>query len=657
MSSFLNPVKFKHLSHHLMATHLPQATNGPNVKGGVRLLQERDSQVWYQALLAVPGEIETQSLLSKGSKGMGKEKERFVNGVARPARNSGLNPSGNPSGSQLNRPSEIIRVPPLSTASLPPVAPDEAALLQVPPVAPDAPLLPPVAPAPDAASLPPVAPPDVASLPPVAPDAASLPPVPSDVSLFSHNSTDFTRVYNFTAAQGDNGGYADDTPLGHYDSELSSNAMDYLQDFNNANLLSDPFQVHAHHSTTDSDTASLLHGISFFARLRVIINNRLSDPFPAHHSTTNVSSLLPEQPLRPGEVTRGGIAQPLPVPAWRIASAGADRPQGSGTRVDVLAHHHARRPPYQLPPTPALTSPSEASFPDNSRAGSPTEGTSTSTSTTGRTRAARTQPSQPVDCQEALSHAKRQFRLNLLTVNAMWPDLSAKVHADDQLASARVAYGLETGEVNLPVTARQLVRGNSYDIFLPHYQSPEDARKYTANKVAALLNQATGAWMHNGVDEKGVKNYFEHPAVEETIVRTIFATPRSIGSRYSDKLGSLCTPTLALACCALSCALEEWLTGTYSAVTFEVAVYRGLYHTIADLNIQQLLRKPYLRNKLMALWARIHNRGCQMVTSQRGGPGARTVQLFVEDVEVGQLAEDDAFFPTDELAQNTGWQL
>ena len=51
-------------------------------------------------------------------------------------------------------------------------------------------------------------------------------------------------------------------------------------------------------------------------------------------------------------------------------------------------------------------------------------------------------------------------------------------------------------------TARQLVRGNSYNIFLAQYQSPEDARQYTANKVAALLNQATGAWMHNGVDEK-----------------------------------------------------------------------------------------------------------------------------------------------------------
>ncbi|KAH9022218.1 hypothetical protein EDB85DRAFT_2151898 [Lactarius pseudohatsudake] len=544
MSSFLNPVKFKHLSHHLMATHLPQATNGPNVKGGVRLLQERNSQVWYQALLAVPGKIETQSLLSKGSKGMGKEKERFVNGIAHPARNSGLNPSGNPSGSQLNRPSEIIRVPPLITASLPPVAPDEAALLQVPPVAPDAPLLPPVAPAPDAASLPPVAPPDVASLPPVAPDAASLPPVPSDVSLFSHNSTDFTRVYNFTAAQGDDGGYADDTPLGHYDSELSSNAMDYLQDFNNANLLSDLFQVHSHHLTTDSDTASLLH-----------------DPFPAHHSTTNVSSLFPEQPLRPGEVTRGGIAQPFHHHR-EVALVLYE--------VDVLAHHHARCPPYQLPPTPALTSPSEASFPDNSRAGLPTEGTSTSTSTTGRTQAARTQPSQPDDCQEALSHAKCQFHLNLLMVNAMWLDLSAKVHADDQLASAHVAYGLETVWPKITSnlirkvvrdgsnlrnefksTAQQLVQGNSYNIFLPHYQSPEDARKYTANKVAALLNQATGARMHNGMDEKGIKNYFKHPAMEETIVRTIFAMPQSIGSRYSDKLGLLCTPTLALACCVV----------------------------------------------------------------------------------------------------------
>ncbi|KAH8994771.1 hypothetical protein EDB83DRAFT_2534568 [Lactarius deliciosus] len=115
--------------------------------------------------------------------------------------------------------------------------------------------------------------------------------------------------------------------------------------------------------------------------------------------------------------------------------------------------------------------------------------------------------------------------------------------------------------------------------------------------------------MHNSVDEKGIKNYFEHPAVEETIVCTIFAMPRLIGSHYSDKFGSLCTPTLALACCVLCCTLEEWRTSTYSAVTFEVAVYRSLYHSIADLNIQQLLKKPYLCNKLMALWAHIYNRG------------------------------------------------
>ncbi|KAH9025797.1 hypothetical protein EDB85DRAFT_1893712 [Lactarius pseudohatsudake] len=284
MSSLLNPVKFKHESHYLMAMYLPQETNGPNVKGGVRLLQEHDSQVWYQALQALP-KIEIQSILSKG---MGKEKER----------NSGLNPSGNPSGSQLNRPSEIIRIPPLTsnTASLLPVAPDAASL---PPVAPDV------------ASLPPVTP-DVAPLLPVAPDVASLP-----------------------LPQGDDGGYADNTPLGHHDSELSSNAMDYLQDFNNANLLSDLFQVHSHHLTANSDTASLLH-----------------DPFLAHHSTTNALSLLPEQPLQPGEVTCGGIAQPLPVSAWRIASTGADRPQvpsslQSGPNV---IRGHARHPPYRHPP-------------------------------------------------------------------------------------------------------------------------------------------------------------------------------------------------------------------------------------------------------------------------------------------------------------------
>ncbi|KAH8987546.1 hypothetical protein EDB86DRAFT_2832244 [Lactarius hatsudake] len=353
---------------------------------------------------------------NRTQQGKGKKKIIQANGVARPARNSGLNPSGNPSGSQLNCPVEIIQIPPLTSniASLPPVAPV----------------------APDAASLLPVVP-DAAPLSPVAPDAASLAPVTSDAAplpLFdSHNSTsnaNFTHVYNFTAAQGDDG-------FGHHDSELSSNAMDYLRGSNNANILSDWFQVYSHHSTTNLDTASLLH-----------------DPFPAHHLMTNTSSLLPEQPLRPGEVTCGGITQPLPVSAWRIASAGPDQPQvpsssrsgpnvirGSGTRVDVLAHRHGRRPPYRLPPTPALTSPSEVSFPDNSRASSPT---STSTSTTVRRQAARSQQSQPDDCQEALSYAKHQYRLNLLTVNAMWPDLIAKVHANDQLSSARMDYGLET---------------------------------------------------------------------------------------------------------------------------------------------------------------------------------------------------------------------
>ncbi|KAH9013529.1 hypothetical protein EDB85DRAFT_2280842 [Lactarius pseudohatsudake] len=307
--------------------------------------------------------------------------------------------------------------------------------------------------------------------------------------------------------------------------------------------------------------------------------------------------------------------------------------------------------PYRLPPTPALMSPDEASFPDNSRAGLPTEGTSTLTSTTGRMQAARTQPGQPDDCQEVLSHAKHQFCLNLLTVNAMWPDLIAKVHADDQLAGEvwpeitsnliqKVVHHGSNLQNKFKSMAQQLVQGNSYNIFLPHYPSPKDTRKYTANKVAALLNHATGTWMHNSVVEKGVKNYFEHPAIKEAIVCTIFTTLWSIGSQYLDKFGSLCMPTLTLACCTLCCTLEEWNTGTYSAVTFEVAVYQSLYHSIADLNIQQLLKK------------------LQVVASQRGGPATCTVQLFVEDFEAGGLAEDNTFtFPTDELAQNMGWQL
>lgn len=59
----------------------------------------------------------------------------------------------------------------------------------------------------------------------------------------------------------------------------------------------------------------------------------------------------------------------------------------------------------------------------------------------------------------------------------------------------------------------------------------------------------------------------------------------------------------------LQCALEEWESGVYAAVTFETAVYRDLYNSIADLNFPSIIGNPYLHGKLETLWARIYERG------------------------------------------------
>ncbi|KAH9026381.1 hypothetical protein EDB85DRAFT_1893468 [Lactarius pseudohatsudake] len=229
-------------------------------------------------------------LPTQQEKGRGKRKIIQANGVAHPARNSGLNPSGNPSGSQLNHCLEIIQIPPLTsnTASLPPVAPDAA------------------------------------SLPSVAPDATSLPPVASDAA-----------------------------PLPLFDSHNSMSNADFMR----PRVMTVVMQIILH---LDIMTIHFKFIPTWTQRLCCML---------------------------------------LPVSAWRIPSADANQLQvpsssrsgpnviqGSGTRVNVLAHCHARCLPYRLPPTPTPMSPSEVSFPDNSRAGSPTEGTSTLTSITGRTR-------------------------------------------------------------------------------------------------------------------------------------------------------------------------------------------------------------------------------------------------------------------------------
>ena len=57
----------------------------------------------------------------------------------------------------------------------------------------------------------------------------------------------------------------------------------------------------------------------------------------------------------------------------------------------------------------------------------------------------------------------------------------------------------------------------------------------------------------------------------------------------------------------LCCALEEWQSGTYSALKFEVAGYRILYKTIVD-NLQVVLDTDIHCLKFEAHWARICGR-------------------------------------------------
>ncbi|KAH9164169.1 hypothetical protein EDB89DRAFT_1912291 [Lactarius sanguifluus] len=141
---------------------------------------------------------------------------------------------------------------------------------------------------------------------------------------------------------------------------------------------------------------------------------------------------------------------------------------------------------------------------------------------------------------------------------------------------------------------------------------PERPEQYTVQKVSALLNKTMGVWMHNGNDSNSILNYFKHPAIEEVITCTIFARPQSIGCQNLDKFSSVCIPVLALALCALHCVLEEWATGVFVLVKFEVANYRRLYTSITDLNTQKILSNSYLHAKLETLWARIYSCRCQV---------------------------------------------
>ncbi|KAH8999660.1 hypothetical protein EDB86DRAFT_3075729 [Lactarius hatsudake] len=540
-----------------------------------------------------------------------------VHTIPRPPRNSGLNPSGIPYDSQLNRPSEFIPPPSTDTSSPNPTL---ATNLSYNFTDPD--------PTPNVFNV------HNSMADSVHDDSLStnyssvynstVDSVPDSTS-----STDFSLVDNFTATQGGgDGAGASYTHVAPYRNNRPSSST----------------MVNSLHDVSFPNPASLVNaghsGSSFF-----------DGPFGPHPAHTN-SRYVPQQPLRPGEVTRGGITPPLPLSTWRTSANRTRAPSTSqgppgvirstGMTTDVLVNRHTRRPPYRLPPSPAPSIVQCASNASSSRSG---RGTSASAKS-----------SEPDTSQEIIARAKEFFRLKLLTINAMWPDVTARVQAKDQLVASHRANMTPWTDQEIDsdaidkVSIRKVMhdgsnlrhefkkaaqdvvasRENYYSLFPPHTQNQRE--QYTVQKVSALLDKTTGAWMHNGSDSNSIPNYFEHPAIEEVIVRTIFARSQSIGCRNLDKFSAVCTPVLALASCALHCALEEWATGVFVPVKFEVANYRTLYTSIADLNLQKILSNSYLCAKLETLWARIYSRGCQVGNGTPGVRQVRAMHLFVADV-------------------------
>ncbi|KAN0134143.1 hypothetical protein V8E53_008032 [Lactarius tabidus] len=239
----------------------------------------------------------------------------------------------------------------------------------------------------------------------------------------------------------------------------------------------------------------------------------------------------------------------------------------------------------------------------------------------------------PEGADQVITHAKELFHLKILTMNTMWPDTTAYLAAKDQLLSADgylksgqslIRWQSKSNLTTLPKVlhegshiwnkfkkaAQQLILHNCYNTFPtgPHFLDAEHTKQHTSQKVSTLLNRKTGMWMHNSRDANGDINYFEHPAVEELIIVTIFALPQSIGCCKIDHFRCLVVPTLALACCALHCTLEEWESGVHLLVTFEVATYRELYLGIVA-NFKVIEGRPPLCAKLEVLWAQIHHCG------------------------------------------------
>ena len=195
--------------------------------------------------------------------------------IPRPSKNSGLNPSGVPYSSQLNRPSEIIQTPFTSDAASYPI-PDHTSFTN--------------------------------------PSSIYNPTtVQGEDNGFS---TDLS-IYNSTMVQGDNNGFELLTQTApHYDNEPD----DFPYDANlGANL---PSLVPSSLSNTDwyfpgeRGVESTSHGKSCYDGLH---------SYTQDVSAANIPGVVPEQPLRPGEATRGVITPPVPVSTWRTALTGVDQ--------------------------------------------------------------------------------------------------------------------------------------------------------------------------------------------------------------------------------------------------------------------------------------------------------------------------------------------
>ncbi|KAH8983938.1 hypothetical protein EDB92DRAFT_1951178 [Lactarius akahatsu] len=213
-----------------------------------------------------------------------------------------------------------------------------------------------------------------------------------------------------------------------------------------------------------------------------------------------------------------------------------------------------------------------------------------------------------------------------------WTDQEIDSDTIDKVSIRKVMHDGSNLHHEFKKAAQDVVASheNYYSLFPPHTQNQRE--QYTVQKVSALLDKTTGMWMHNGSDSNSIPNYFEHPTIEEVIVRTIFARPQSIGCCNLDKFSVVCTPILALASCVLHCVLEEWATGVFIPVKFEVANYRTLYTSIADLNLQKILSNSYLCAKLETLWACIYSCGCQVGNGTLGICQVHTMHLFMADV-------------------------